>query len=489
MALKALLEWTIQRRVRDPDEVGVARRKAAPRKQYVLQGQYVEATITRGEQAIAFMQERYGRDRTEEILAGMLPLVRDSEASSQGLAVDRRRAKYVPHGFWRLFIEGDRGQRYTDALRVVFRKAVVYVAQKRGEGATYLAAQRGSRKRFSKRGDGGALNRLLAPGLGHALLQFFVDHVQALMSRAHSHLMMAKARELRAWLVRQGHTESELPKLLDNAGHAWFQRWRKRYRIVRKATGLKMKVAWAKVKRRIQIWLTNLFRLKALWELCHPGKPMRFLSLDQKPSWFNNAGLTGALAVKGSRAPSVKENHAKTRERYTILTAVPSWGHDPHCPPKMCLLFKGADDGTIRRTLEKIPRLLPWTNILTWENGSYRSADMVEALDRMLPDAKDSSESIVVMLDGYPGHLPDEVRELVHSKGHVLLFHGRGCTPYAQVMDTNLHATLAGGQAGSVRIPLDKLGVWPQNRGTSSCSGLHVHEAAAGDPTAVPERP
>ena len=140
-------------------------------------------------------------------------------------------------------------------------------------------------------------------------------------------------------------------------------------------------------------------------------------------------------------------------------------------------------------TLEKIPRLLPWTNILTWENGSYRSADMVEALDRMLPDAKDSSESIVVMLDGYPGHLPDEVRELVHSKGHVLLFHGRGCTPYAQMMDTNLHATLAGGQAGSVRIPLDKLGVWPQNRGTSSCSGLHVHEAAAGDPTAVPERP
>ena len=73
MALKALLEWTIQRRVRDPDEVGVARRKAAPRKQYVLQGQCVEATITRGEQAFAFMRERYGRDRTEEILAGMLP--------------------------------------------------------------------------------------------------------------------------------------------------------------------------------------------------------------------------------------------------------------------------------------------------------------------------------------------------------------------------------------------------------------------------------
>ena len=321
MELVALLELVLC------DEVRAVRQRAAPHKQYVLQGQSVEATIARGEQAIAFMQERYGRDRTEEILAGMLPPVRDSEASSQGLAVDRRRAKSVPHGFWRAFLEDAMRQRYTDALRVSLRKAVVYVVQKRGEGATCLSAQRGFRKRGSRRGDGGALNSLLAPGLGHALLQFFVDHVQALMGRAHSILMMDKARELRAWLLRQGgYLESELPKLLDNAGHTWFRRWRKRYGIVKKATGLKMKVPWAKVKRRIEIWLTNLFRLKALWDLCHPGKPMRFLSVDQKPSWFNNAGLTGALAVKGRRAPSVKENHAKTRERYTILTAVPVVG-------------------------------------------------------------------------------------------------------------------------------------------------------------------
>ena len=170
-------------------------------------------------------------------------------------------------------------------------------------------------------------------------------------------------------------------------------------------------------------------------------------------------------------------------------------------------------------TLEKFPGKQPWTNIQT-QKGSCRSMDTVEAsdwmppeakdsceieyvslskthfahgcklaLDWMLPDAKDSSERIVVLLDWYSGHHTEEVRELVHSKGHVLLLHGAGCTPYAQVMDTPFHATLAGGQAGSKRIPLNKLGVWPQNRGTSSCSGLRVHEAAAGDTTAVPERP
>ena len=91
-------------------------------------------------------------------------------------------------------------------------------------------------------------------------------------------------------------------------------------------------------------------------------------------------------------------------------------------------------------TLEKFPGKQPWTNIQT-QKGSCRSMDTVEASDWMPPEAKDSCEIEYVSL----------------SKTHF----AHGC----------------------------KLGVWPQNRGTSSCSGLHVHEAAAGDPTAVPERP
>ena len=61
----------------------------------------------------------------------------------------------------------------------------------------------------------------------------------------------------------------------------------------------------------------------------------------------------------------------------------------------------------------------------------------------MLPNANESKESIVVMLDWFSGHLTDEVAELVRGKGHVLLFHGGGCTPFTQINDTHLHATLA----------------------------------------------
>ena len=136
--------------------------------------------------------------------------------------------------------------------------------------------------------------------MGFSLLQYFVDHVQRLMGRSDSLLLMTKARELRADLLQNGWPEADLPKLIGNAGAQWFKRWREMYGIVKKVTGMKLKVSWSKVKRRTKILLSIIFRLRALWELCHPGTPMRFISVDQKTSWFNNAGHTGTFAQKGS---------------------------------------------------------------------------------------------------------------------------------------------------------------------------------------------
>ena len=76
-------------------------------------------------------------------------------------------------------------------------------------------------------------------------------------------------------------------------------------------------------------------------------------------------------------------------------------------------------------------------------NGSYRSGDAVEALDWMLPDANSSDESIIVLLDWFSGHLTEEVAALIQAKGHVILYHGGGTTPFTQINDTHLHALLA----------------------------------------------
>ena len=83
-----------------------------------------------------------------------------------------------------------------------------------------------------------------------------------------------------------------------------------------------------------------------------------------------------------------------------------------------------------------------WMKLQVQEEGSYRSPDMVEALEWMLPQAQTSEESMIVMLDWFSGHLTDEVAEVIKRKGHVLLFHGGGTTPFTQVNDTHLHARL-----------------------------------------------
>ena len=154
---------------------------------------------------------------------------------------------------------------------------------------------------------------------------------------------------------------------------------------------------------------------------------MRWLSLDQKPSWFNNAGHTGTWAKKGSRAPTVRDNLNATRQRYTIMTTVPSWGHeDEDAPPKVAVLFKGARGGRIRAGVLAEFDCPQWMMIQVQENGSYRSEDVAAFLEFVLPDAASAEESIVVLLDWYSGHRTEEVAELVARKGHVLLFHGGG---------------------------------------------------------------
>ena len=75
--------------------------------------------------------------------------------------------------------------------------------------------------------------------------------------------------------------------------------------------------------------------------------------------------------------------------------------------------------------------------------GSYRSEDMVEVLDWMLPVARSQDESIIVLLDWFSGHLTPEVRQVIEGKGHVLLHHGGGTTPFTQINDTHLHSVLS----------------------------------------------
>eukprot|EP00974_Lingulodinium_polyedra_P052545 5055318-Lingulodinium_polyedra.AAC.1 len=60
---------------------------------------------------------------------------------------------------------------------------------------------------------------------------------------------------------------------------------------------------------------------------------MRWLSIDQKPSWMNNVGPRPMYAQRGARQAAAKESRAAARDRYTILTFVPSWERPAGTPP------------------------------------------------------------------------------------------------------------------------------------------------------------
>ena len=307
------------------------RRKGATLKQHKYDARSIDAALESGERVVAFMSTIYGHETATSYLENITRRVMGSQpisAERAGTIVlddddepapARRR---LPYGFWRRFFEEDLKQQFIRRKISQYQRALYLYVQRRAEGARTMTAMRGFRACGSCRSSGGSLNRQKASGLGFALLQWFVDHVQQLMTRCDVSLLMNTAREMRADLVHRGWPEAELPKLIGNAGAKWFQRWRKRYNIVKRVTGMKLTVSWRKVKRRISVLLSNIFRLRRLWELCHPGVEMRFISLDQKPSWFNNAGLTGTFAKKSGPQPRVRENFKKTR---TLL--------DPHqCP-------------------------------------------------------------------------------------------------------------------------------------------------------------
>ena len=75
----------------------------------------------------------------------------------------------------------------------------------------------------------------------------------------------------------------------------------------------------------------------------------------------------------------------------------------------------------------------PWLKLQTQCKGSYRTEDVLDFLDWVLPEAMSPQESIVVMLDWCAAHISEEVAELVRSKGHVLLLHGGGVTGIEQI--------------------------------------------------------
>ena len=151
----------------------------------------------------------------------------------------------------------------------------------------------------------------------------------------------------------RGYEPTQLPILLGSAGRSWFGRWRNRYGVKFRTTVKHLKVSWAKLRQRVRVYLKNVFALRLLWAKCYPDRPMRWVSWDQKPAWFNNTAMDGTFAPRGYE-PTIREVVHHSRQRFTICTGVDSATihqpiERPPAPPSVGVLFKGKARGAVRR--------------------------------------------------------------------------------------------------------------------------------------------
>ena len=179
---------------------GGAARADAPaghrRKKFVNEKRAVEASIEDGRRVASYMLRIYGAARSDSFLYAIARRAKGSQpraaaptapacvilvpSDSECEAEEVRRPERLPCGFWRVYLEQELGMQFTRRKRMQLTRALEFFAEKRQAGAQTLTAMRGMRARGSCRTSGGAMNRLLAPGLNFMLLQFFVDEVQLL---------------------------------------------------------------------------------------------------------------------------------------------------------------------------------------------------------------------------------------------------------------------------------------------------------------------
>ena len=231
------------------------------------------------------------------------------------------------------------------------------------------------------------------------LWAMFVDHIHNVPGRVGSSTIISWARmlcddmrELWQRRVEAGEADPAAPPKLPQLDYVFVLRWRRAYGVTWRTVNLRYKLSAAKRKARLRVFWCNVLRLRFLHErLFGPGK-LRFVGFDQKPLYFNSPAAQKTLATAGARRVAVKENLAASRERFTVMTSVPSW-----CPresglgwtsrygdkaPMIAVLFKSPTASAHRIRAKLTP---PADCMLQFaEKGSYRLSNLIGFLDWFL---------------------------------------------------------------------------------------------------------
>jgi hypothetical protein len=280
--------------------------------------------------------------------------------------------------------------------------------------------------------------------LRELLFDWFVDIRRSCATTISPRFVLMKARQL-ADVIVEAQRETDTFELMPTLDRHWLLRFKRDKGIVFRRPNLRFKCSRPKLLARLRAMWANVFRIRKLAELCF-GNDLadRIYGIDEKPIHFNESGSKNVrtLEICGAPAVKLKQNHAATRERVSVMTCVCSSAAVATQARKLPieLLFKAKSEKRTRAL--KAP---PDMNMsFQWaDKGSYRQLHIIQYFARWLdvwsPARAASNDYRIVMLDVAGSHIGDDVVDFCWTRGYIALFHYGCTTGVAQVNDTDLH--------------------------------------------------
>ena len=198
-----------------------------------------------------------------------------------------------------------------------------------------------------------------------------------------------KAKALADQLVREmGRCGAyvKMPNLEGEAGRAWVGRWRKDHGVCWRKPNRRIKGSKAVLGLRLKyMWGNNIRVRKAAVMLL--GHDLFIDGIDEKGIHYNESGskCTRTLDIIGAPAVTLKQNHADTRKRVTIMTCVSNDERAAKRRRKLPLemLFQSKTAKTKSKVLRKakLPKDLDMSATVG-PKGSYREEHVVVFLER-----------------------------------------------------------------------------------------------------------